>query len=203
MGIIKDLMSIRESLQVKPPVASAPPWQEYEVKWRDGIIITSDGMTGRISEDARWFKEESTGTEYHYQTERNKTVRNDMPEDYREPPDELTKPPEIIEYAFAPVCPNGHIDGFGKVAITPTEMSSFYRCKQCDGIGQYALIKRFADWKWNPQPRANYGFWSKSYEYAAYDEYQYNGNAKTVYNWTRAEFVKALPNDFIGPYTTQ
>lgn len=116
-----------------------------------------------------------------------------MPPGYEEPPNMDTKPDPYKETAFAPVCPNGHVVGFGKTQITESEYASMTICQQCMGVARYQVVMRIAEPQWTPTTWGQ--SWSTHYYAGRVEDGADYSGYRDIYEprWTKAVLIQTLP----------
>jgi hypothetical protein len=105
-----------------------------------------------------------------------------------ETPDLSTKPQDIEEYAFAPVCELDHVTGYGQTQLTTKDLETITACRKCGRAARYQTIKRYAEARWceyidihrsTKEPKQFY--WSQRY-----------GFTHSTIAWNRAERVRSI-----------
>lgn len=103
------------------------------------------------------------------------------------PPDLESKPKDVKQYAFAPVCELDHVTGFGKEQINVSDLDILTACRTCGRPARFQTILRTAEAQWEPyfnpydlQQETETYHWSNKYSFSK------------EYYWTKAERVRSL-----------
>lgn len=103
-------------------------------------------------------------------------------------PDMASRPQDITQFAFAPVCDLDHVTGYGKVELNVKDLEVLTACSTCGRPAKYQTITRMAE-----------AVWGKSYEYSyldsEFDRYIWRNRTDLLgssYWWTKAERVRSI-----------
>lgn len=104
------------------------------------------------------------------------------------PPDMESKPADVTEYAFAPVCDLDHVTGFGKIEINTKDLETLTACRTCGRPARYQTILRTAEAQW-----VEYLSYLVSKDETIDDRYGWrNSSFRGGYWWTKAERVRNI-----------
>jgi len=113
------------------------------------------------------------------------TVKKGVPEP---PPDMGSKPEDVTQYAFAPVCDHDHVTGYGKTELNIKDLEVITACSTCGRPARYQSIRRTAEAQWC---KICYAF-----SLDEVDRYCWQNRSllskDRVYWWTRAERVRNI-----------
>jgi hypothetical protein len=104
-------------------------------------------------------------------------------------PDLSTKPRDIEEYAFAPVCELDHVTGYGQIRLSTKDLETITACSQCGRAARYQTIKRYAEAVW--VERVDMYRVKKNEPTQFYWTQRYGFTPDSIL-WTRAERVSSI-----------
>lgn len=105
------------------------------------------------------------------------------------PPDMESKPQDITQFAFAPVCDLDHVTGYGKVELNVKDLEVLTACSTCGRPAKYQTITRTAEAVWGKYD-------DSFYIDSEFDRYIWKNCSTTrsssYYWWTKVERVRSI-----------